>query len=102
MKRISNKELKELIELTTNQSVSIIDVREAEEFMDGHIASAKNVPLSTLPQAMKELDPEQAHYVICQHGVRSEHACSFLENYGYNVISVSEGMSVWNGQVSSI
>ncbi|MBO0470552.1 rhodanese-like domain-containing protein [Enterococcus sp. DIV0242_7C1] len=100
MKRISNKELKELIQLTTNQPISIIDVREEEEFTEDHIGIAKNFPLSTLPETMAEINREQPHYVICQHGVRSEHACSFLENYGYNVISVSEGMSVWNGETS--
>ncbi|WP_207694701.1 hypothetical protein DOK67_0000505 [Enterococcus sp. DIV0212c] len=97
MKRVSVKELKELIELTVNEPVSIIDVREVDEFAEGHIVTAKNYPLSTLPEAMSEIDREKPHYVICQHGVRSEHACSFLENYGYNVVSVSEGMSVWDG-----
>lgn len=98
MKRVSIKELKKLIELTVNEPVSIIDVREVDEFAASHIANAKNYPLSTLPEAMTEINREQPHYVICQHGVRSEHACSFLENYGYNVVSVSEGMSVWDGK----
>lgn len=98
MKRVSVKELKELIELTVNEPISIIDVREVDEFARGHIATAKNYPLSTLPETMKELNHDQPHYVICQHGIRSEHACSFLENYGYKVVSVSEGMSVWDGK----
>lgn len=98
MKRITTKKLKELIALTVNEPVSIIDVREVDEFAEGHIVTAKNYPLSTLPEAMSEIDREQPHYVICQHSIRSEHACTFLENYGYNVVSVSEGMSVWDGE----
>ncbi|MGX7150642.1 rhodanese-like domain-containing protein [Enterococcus ureasiticus] len=101
MKRVSIKELKKLIELTVNEPVSIIDVRDVDEFAAGHIVNAKNYPLSTLPETMTEINREQPHYVICQHGVRSEHACSFLENYGYNVVSVSEGMSVWDGKEKS-
>ncbi|MBP2098775.1 rhodanese-like domain-containing protein [Enterococcus rivorum] len=101
MNRLSVKELKELMEIRLNEPVSIVDVREIDEFTLGHIPSAKNFPLSTLPETISKLNKEEPHYVICQHGIRSQSACGFLKQSGYNVINVSEGMSAWDGKVES-
>lgn len=98
---LSGKELKELMELSLNEPVSIVDVREIEEFELGHIPVAKNFPLSTLPETINKLNKEEPHYVICQHGIRSQSACAFLKESGYNVINVSEGMSAWDGKIEN-
>lgn len=99
MKFVSNQELKELIEATLAKKVSIVDVREVDEFTSGHIPLAKNFPLSTLPETLSKLNKEEPHYVICQHGIRSQSACAFLKQSGFNVINVLEGMASWSGQI---
>lgn len=101
MNTLSVKELKDLMELTLKEPVSIVDVREIDEFELGHIPAAKNLPLSDLPETIQKLNKAETHYVICQHGVRSQQACAFLEHAGYNVINVSKGMSEWYGEIEN-
>ena len=45
MKKIAANEFKELYQTS---EITVLDVREKEEFQDGHIPTAKNYPLSTL------------------------------------------------------
>lgn len=40
--------------LLTHQDITLIDVREPEEFNEGHIPSSVNVPLSQLTDAFSE------------------------------------------------
>ncbi|WP_407892541.1 rhodanese-like domain-containing protein [Lacticaseibacillus sp. N501-2] len=72
---------------------TIIDVREDFEFATGHIAGAKNVPLSELAERYPEI-PDGA-YIICQTGVRSAHATEFLHSVGTQVTNVTGGVSAW-------
>jgi rhodanese-related sulfurtransferase len=75
--------------------VTVIDVREPFEFEAGRVPGAVNIPLQTVPDATERLDPEKPVYVICQHGVRSERAASFLESRGFDVVNVLGGTSAW-------
>ncbi|NKI22528.1 rhodanese-like domain-containing protein [Paenibacillus dendritiformis] len=77
-----------------------VDVREPEEYADGHIPGAVNVPLSELPERIGELDPEQAWIVVCQAGGRSMRACQYLAAIGYTGLhNLSGGMNEWMGEV---
>lgn len=75
--------------------VSVVDVREPDEFASGRVPGAVNIPLQTVPDALDRLDPEKPVYLICQHGVRSERAASFLEGRGFDVVNVLGGTSAW-------
>ncbi len=80
-------------------SVTIIDVREADEFERGHIPSAKTLPLSGLQQHIDLLSKNEKYYIICQSGGRSAMACDFLSSEGYEVVNVMGGMSAWKGEL---
>ena len=82
-----------------NENLELIDVREAHEFQAGHAPGAKNLPLSTLEQGYKELNPNRTYHVICQGGVRSASAYQFLSAQGLTVTNVEGGMNAWPGQV---
>lgn len=66
----------------------IIDVREEMEYQLGHVPNAINLPLSTLTENYQQLDKKQPYYLICQMGSRSEQACAFLSQQGYQVTNV--------------
>ena len=79
-------------QLYQKESLSVLDVREVEEFEALHLESARNFPLSQLADTYEQLDKDQLYYVICKSGMRSARACQFLTEQGYEVINVQGGM----------
>ena len=77
------------------ESLSVIDVREVEEFEMLHLEGARNLPLSKLADTYEQLDKDQLYYVICKSGMRSARACQFLAEQGYDVINVQGGMTAF-------
>lgn len=92
MKEIS---FDEFYQLYQNGQLSLVDVREIEEFKMLHLEGVQNLPLSQLADTYEQLDKEQLHYVICKSGMRSARACQFLEEHGYKVINVQGGMTAF-------
>ena len=82
----------EFYQLYQNEQLSLVDVREVEEFEALHLEGARNFPLSQLADTYKQLDKDQLYYVICKSGMRSARACQFLTEQGYEVINVQGGM----------
>ena len=79
-------------QLYQKESLSVLDVREVEEFEALHLEGAHNFPLSQLADTYVQLDKDQLYYVICKSGMRSARACQFLADQGYEVINVQGGM----------
>lgn len=79
-------------QLYQKESLSVLDVREVEEFEALHLEGAHNFPLSQLADTYEQLDKTQPYYVICKSGIRSARACQFLAEQGYEVVNVQGGM----------
>ncbi len=82
-------------QLYQNEQLSLVDVREVEEFQTLHLEGAHNLPLSQLADTYDQLDKELLYYVICKSGMRSARACQFLAEQGYDVINVQGGMTAF-------
>lgn len=82
-------------QLYQNEQLSLVDVREVEEFQTLHLEGAQNLPLSQLADIYDRLDKNQLHYVICKSGMRSARACQFLAEKGYDVINVQGVMTAF-------
>ena len=61
MKEIS---FDEFYQLYQNEQLSLVDVREVEEFEALHLEGARNFPLSQLADTYKQLDKDNLYYVI--------------------------------------
>ena len=97
---LSIKRMKEIAfdafyQLYQNEQLSLVDVREAEEFETLHLEGAQNLPLSQLADTYDQLDKDLLHYVICKSGMRSARACQFLAEQGYDIINVQGGMTAF-------
>ena len=79
-------------QLYQRESLSVLDVREVEEFEALHLEDARNFPLSKLTDTFEKLDKDNLYYVICKSGMRSARACQFLAEQGYEVVNVKGGM----------
>ncbi|MCC6313179.1 MAG: rhodanese-like domain-containing protein [Thermomicrobiales bacterium] len=92
------------LEITVSEYVSswrgngtqLVDVREREEWDEGHIAGATLIPLSELEARRSELDPRQSIAIVCRSGRRSLLAAEYLRAMGYRrAVSVAGGMLDW-------
>jgi hydroxyacylglutathione hydrolase len=78
-------------------AVTIVDVREPEEWDDGVIAGAKLIPQSKLWAQHHELSCDGQIVTICGGGVRSARASSLLEHLGFTRAATVDraGMAEW-------
>ncbi len=72
----------------------LIDVRSPEEFADGHIDGARNIPLNVLDAAIPSLPKDKTIVVYCHSGARSSVAATHLADAGYTVRNLG-AMSAW-------
>lgn len=71
----------------------IIDIREKNEYAEGHLKGVPNIPLSELRERINEIPKDRTVYLQCRSGQRSYNACLLLQNLGYtNVVNVTGGI----------
>lgn len=74
----------------------IVDVREEDEFEEGHINTALNVPLSDFRSNYKTIPNSKHIILVCRSGRRSLSALSFLKDHGYDhIANMTGGMVEW-------
>ena len=73
----------------------VVDVREPEEYQEGHIAQSKLIPLGELHRSMNELPKDKEIVCVCASGSRSSAATKQLVNAGYKAINMNGGMYTW-------
>ncbi len=81
----------------------IVDVRTAQEYAEGHIPGAVNVPNETITDQAGELlpDKEEVLYVYCRSGNRSREAAGKLVDMGYTQVIECGGIKDWNGEIEA-
>ncbi len=82
------------MDIPFDDQLLVVDVRKENEYADGHLAQAMNIPLSNLidPGSMADLDDCHNMYVHCAGGYRSVIAASLIKRQGlHNVRNVLGG-----------
>jgi rhodanese-related sulfurtransferase len=74
--------LADWLELDRNDGL-LVDVREADEFAEGHIPNAINLPLSEMRDRYAELPANREMWIYCRVGQRGYFATRFLAQHGY-------------------
>jgi rhodanese-related sulfurtransferase len=75
---------------------AVIDVREASEYEQGHIAGAVNIPLRTLAQSVDQIPTDQPVIVYCASGHRAAMANAALHVMGLDNVRVfPAGYGAW-------
>jgi len=85
--------------IKNGEKLSIIDVRESFEVINGKIPGAKHIALGELASHLSELDKNEEHVLVCQSGGRSKAACGLLEANGFKTVNMVGGMNDWKGQL---
>jgi sulfur-carrier protein adenylyltransferase/sulfurtransferase len=85
--------------LDANHNFVFLDVREPHEYQICNIG-AKLIPLGTLPQRLKELDPSAEYILHCKSGMRSAKACDLLRQNGFTKVrNMKGGILAWSDKV---
>lgn len=88
----------EFVTVIAGPGVQIIDVRTPEEFAEGHIAGAVNIPVQAPDFAARvsRLDPAATYAVYCRSGNRSEPAVAAMKNAGLSTVyELASGTKGW-------
>ncbi len=95
IKTITVHELKKKMDSTPD--LCLIDVREQDEWQQGHIPKALHIPKDNILSITKQFpNKEKAIYLHCKGGVRSMYAAQCLIDIGYQeVYSVDGGIMEW-------
>ena len=82
----------ERIELVEPNAVAptVIDVRQRNEFVAGHVPSAINIELGEIRDSATTI-PDRPVTVMCGHGERAMTAASILSAHGHTEVSVLAG-----------
>jgi rhodanese-related sulfurtransferase len=73
----------------------VLDVRNPDEYVAGHVTGAVLIPLGELGARVGEVPEGDPLYVICAVGGRSLTAAQALVSAGYSAVSVAGGTKAW-------
>jgi molybdopterin/thiamine biosynthesis adenylyltransferase/rhodanese-related sulfurtransferase len=76
----------------------VVDVREQDEWDEGHVPGAVHIPRGHLESRIERAAPDPTHAVVvyCSAGNRSAFAAKTLEDMGYeDVVSLAGGFTDW-------
>jgi rhodanese-related sulfurtransferase len=73
----------------------VLDVREDDEWVHGHIDGALHIPMGEVPARLDELPEADPLYVACRSGGRSARVAAWLNANGYDAVNIGDGMGGW-------
>jgi sulfur-carrier protein adenylyltransferase/sulfurtransferase len=85
-------------ELVDRGETLVVDVREQDEWDEGHIPGAVHIPRGNLESRIERAAPDTAQPIVlyCSVGNRSAFAAKTLEEMGYeDVVSLAAGFTDW-------
>lgn len=94
-KQITAEDAKRIID--SGEECVILDVREQEEFDEGHIAGAILIPHEKISEKAEEMMPDKDKQILvyCRSGRRSKIAAEALAELGYTDIKEFGGIIDW-------
>lgn len=92
---ISSIEAVELETLIANKNIQLLDVRTTVEYTNFHLKNSIHIPISELENRVSELNFSEDIYVVCQSGIRSQKAITYLKEQqpNANFINVTGGIN---------
>ncbi len=86
------------LQLINHKNAFVLDVREPDEYKNGHLLNAQLIPLGKLKERIGELKKykDVPIVVVCRSGNRSGTACVNLAKEGFSqAYNLTGGMMAW-------
>jgi phage shock protein E len=77
----------------------LVDVRTPQEYAEGHISTAVNIPVSEIGERPPTTDKGALIIVYCASGGRSARSKARLEGLGYTRVVDFGGIFRWTGEI---
>ncbi|MDH3344780.1 MAG: rhodanese-like domain-containing protein [Desulfobacteraceae bacterium] len=101
VKSLDADQARNYMENRDSDELTILDVRQPNEYESGHISGSKLIPLPDLTERLHEIDPKKPTVVYCAIGGRSRIAAQMLAGNGFeNVYNISGGFKTWKGEAA--
>ena len=86
------------VQLINRERAVVVDVSDTEEFAQGHVGGAKNVPVSQLETRLPEVVKNKTLplILVCPSGARASRALAVAKKLGYEKAQVlAGGLKAW-------
>lgn len=90
-KVISGKEVEK-----NKDAFDLVDVRTVEEFNNGHIEGAINIPYDEILENLDKLDKTKPTILYCKSNQRAEFASLALKSAGFSYIYIGDGVDLYD------
>ena len=91
---ISPEEARRLLAQPEEQA-QVLDLRDSEDFAEGHIVAALNAPDAEPDSLPDELAEDMRLIVVCETGERSAEMAAKLCDAGHEAAAIEGGMKAW-------
>jgi len=97
--QITQSEAKAIMD--SGEDIIILDVREQDEFDEGHIPDAVLLPYTQIEDKAEEVLPDKDKQILvyCRSGRRSKIAAEILANLGYTNVKEFGGIIDWEYEI---
>jgi rhodanese-related sulfurtransferase/rubrerythrin len=95
---MSVAEVRTFLDQHQPSQLTLLDVRERQEYEELHLPGAVLIPVGELPRRFHELDPDRPTIVYCRSGGRGTSGTGVLVQAGFRQVwNMAGGMLAWQG-----
>jgi thiosulfate sulfurtransferase len=95
-KRIDVRQARALLDAAPENGLQIIDIRDEQSYVNGHISSALHIDNSTVQPFVENANTSKPLLVYCYHGNMSQSAAAYFGEQGFEeAYSMDGGFSDW-------
>tara|TARA_B100000963_G_scaffold192719_1_gene167811 strand:+ start:195 stop:596 length:402 start_codon:yes stop_codon:yes gene_type:complete len=80
-----------LVALSNNETAFIVDLRDSEQFQNGHITGSINIPFLNLSNRTNEIPQDKSVILVCEMGNVSPNAGELLKKEGIKELLILKG-----------
>ena len=80
-----------LVALSNNETAFIVDLRDSEQFQNGHITGSINIPFLNLSNRTNEIPQDKSVILVCEMGNVSPNAGELLKKEGLKELLILKG-----------
>ncbi|MDC3414716.1 rhodanese-like domain-containing protein [Aquibacillus sp. 3ASR75-11] len=101
---ISQIEYDELVRIVQQgeNSPILLDVREVEEYTDGHIPGIPLLPMGEIVDVIDQFERDEEYIFVCRSGRRSHEVAKFFKSNGFDKVrNYAGGMLEWKSEIKT-